>query len=46
LCVQVLLLLFLAMPMTAVSGNSRFLRTRFRVGARRRRRVTEGGLRL
>jgi hypothetical protein len=35
-----------ALPMSAMSGNSRFLRTGFRTGARHRRRVVEGGLRL
>jgi hypothetical protein len=41
------LLLFLpVMPMTTISGNSRFLRTGFCTGARRRRRVAEGGLHL
>jgi hypothetical protein len=34
------------MPMTAVSGNSRFLRTRFCTGGCRRCRVAEGGLHL
>jgi hypothetical protein len=43
--VQVLLL-FLVMPMTAVSGNSQFLRTGFHTGAYRRRRVADGGLHL
>jgi hypothetical protein len=34
------------MPMTVVSGNSRFLRTEFHTGAHRRRRVAKEGLDL
>jgi hypothetical protein len=34
------------MPMTAVSGNSRFLGTGFHTGAHRRCRIVEGGLHL
>jgi hypothetical protein len=34
------------MPMTVASGNSRFLRTGFRTGPHRGRRVAEGGLHL
>jgi hypothetical protein len=46
-CVQVPpLLSFPAKPLTAVSGKSRLLSAEFRTGARRIRRVPEGGLHL
>jgi hypothetical protein len=46
-CVQVPpLLSFLAKPLMAVSGKSRLLSVGFHNGARRRRRVAEGGLHL
>jgi hypothetical protein len=44
-CVQVLLF-FLAVPMTTVNENSRFLRTGFHTRAHRRPRVAEEGLHL
>jgi hypothetical protein len=40
------LLSFPAKPLTAVSGKSSLLSDGFRTGARRRRRVAEGGLHL